>query len=82
MMANIHVAYGSNEVLDLSREPAFVLDVARAFHDKTEGCTTSANLRLHGPRERDFIYWDRQHDHLALKPGGVVLIGERLEPKE
>lgn len=82
LMANIHVAYGSNEMLDLSCKPAFVLDVARAFHTKTEGCTKSKDLRLHGLRERDYVYWDRQHDRLALKPGGVVVIGERLEPKE
>jgi len=81
LMANIHVAYGSNEMLDLSCEPAFVLDVARAFHTKTEGCTKSANLRLQGLRERDYVYWDRQRDHLALKPGGVVVIGEKLEPQ-
>lgn len=82
LMANIHVAYGSNEMLDLRCEPAFVLDVARAFHTKTEGFAKSANLRSHGLRERDYVYWDRQHDHLGLKPGGVVVIGETLEQKE
>lgn len=82
LMANIHVAYGSNEMLDLSCEPAFVLDVARAFHIKTEGCTKSADLRLHGLTERDYVYWDRQRNHLGLKPGGVVVVGETLELKE
>ena len=82
LMTNIHVVYGGNEMLDLSCEPDFVLDVARAFHTKTERCTKSADLRLHGLRERVYIYWDCQHDRLAMKPGGVVVISEGLELEE
>jgi hypothetical protein len=81
-MANIQVAHGSNEMLDLSCEPAFMLDVARAFCTKTEGCTKSKDSRSHGLRGRDYIYWNRQQHHLALTPGGVVVIGERQGLKE
>ena len=39
------------------------------------------SLISHGLREREYFAWDCQRGHLALKPGKVEVMGERLAPR-